>query len=147
MTRRSFLTTAAAPFLAAPRTQMGIATTSYMTVRRPRDTYEFLEYCHSLGAGGIQASLASLDPAYLKKLRSRAEQLGMYVEVMGPLPRGDGAQFEAVVKAGKEVGALCLRAACLGGRRYETFATAEDWKKFVAESSNHSFLRKPMALA
>ena len=65
---------------------MGIATTSYMTARRPRDTYEFLEYCHSLGAAGIQASLASFEPEYIKKLRGRSEQLGLYIEVMSPLP-------------------------------------------------------------
>src|SRR5229473_2360936 len=74
MTRRELLMSAAAaaaPAFAAPRTRMGIATTSLMTARRPHDTYEFLEYCNGLGAGGIQASLSSLEPDYLKKLRAR----------------------------------------------------------------------------
>ncbi|MGH9722375.1 MAG: sugar phosphate isomerase/epimerase family protein [Bryobacteraceae bacterium] len=118
----------------APRTTMGIATTSYLTARRPRDTYEFLEYCISLGSGGIQASLSSTDTAYIRKLRERAEQAGMYIEVMAGLPRADSAAFETMVRAAKDVGALCMRTACLSGRRYETFATLVDWQKFVSDS-------------
>src|SRR5437870_2907052 len=91
MTRRDFVSLAAmAPLAAAdtkftgtpPKSAMGIATTSYMTYGHPRDTYEFLEHCHALGAAGIQAGLSSTDPAYIKKVRSRAEQLGMYIELM-----------------------------------------------------------------
>ncbi|MCC6587356.1 MAG: sugar phosphate isomerase/epimerase [Bryobacterales bacterium] len=136
MNRRQFVTAAAGTALAsaAPRTGMGIATTCYMTAWRPKDTLQFLEHCRLLGAGGIQASLSSLEPAYVKRVRDKAEAAGMYVELMGGLPKGDPAQFEATLKAGKEVGALCVRSACLGGRRYETFRTREDWNNFVAES-------------
>ncbi len=134
MTRRSLLAAPLAALAAAPRSKMGIATTSFMTVRRPRDTFEFLEYCDSLGAGGIQASLASLEPDYLKKLRARAEERGLYIEVMSGLPRQDAEAFEKTVAAAKEVGAICVRAACLGGRRYETFASLEDWRQFVTGS-------------
>jgi sugar phosphate isomerase/epimerase len=140
MTRRSFLMTAAAGYsaaaaLAAPaRSKLGIATTSYMTVRRFRDTYEFLEHCNSLGAAGIQAALSSTDAAYLKKVRMRAEELGMYVEVMAPMPKADTTEFVRYVQGAKDVGAVAIRTGCLGGRRYETFATLEDWNKFVADS-------------
>ncbi|HBY59267.1 MAG TPA: xylose isomerase [Solibacterales bacterium] len=113
-----------------PRSSMGIATTSYLTARRPADTYEFLEYAASLGAGGIQASLRSLEPAYGRKLRARAEQLGMYLEIMSGL----GAGLEERAAAAREAGALCLRAACLSGRRYETFDSLDAWKTFVTES-------------
>jgi sugar phosphate isomerase/epimerase len=119
---------------APPRNAMGLATTSFMTARRPKDTFEFLEYSHSLGAGGIQAALASTEADYLRKLRDRAGQLGMFIEVMAGLPRQGVEAFERTALAAKEVGGLCLRAACLGGRRYETFATLEDWKRFVADS-------------
>jgi sugar phosphate isomerase/epimerase len=138
MTRRHLLIGAAAaaatPALAVPTVSMGIATTSLMTARRPHDTYEFLEYCHSLGAGGIQASLASLEPAYLKKLRARAEQLGMYIEVMAELPKEDTNEFEHTARAAKDAGALCLRTACLGGRRYENFTDLADWQAFMTRS-------------
>jgi len=137
MTRREWLLgagAAATPVFGVPRTAMGIATTSYMTARRPHDTYEFLEYCHSLGAGGIQASLASLEPAYLKKLRDRAGQLDMYIEVMAELPKEDTAEFERSVQAAKDAGAVCVRTACLGGRRYEDFSNLADWQAFVVRS-------------
>ncbi|MBI3472418.1 MAG: sugar phosphate isomerase/epimerase [Candidatus Solibacter usitatus] len=134
MNRRQFLVTAAgaaAPLLAVPRSQMGVATTCYMTVWRPRDTFEFMEHCIALGAGGIQTSLPFNDAASIKKLRDGLEPLGMYLEVMIGLPCDDGSAFEKTVLAAKEAGALCVRTACLGGRRYETFATLADWKKFV----------------
>ena len=137
MNRRNFLISAAGPLLtalplrAAPTTKMGIATTSFMTVRRISDAQEFLEYCHSLGAGGIQAGLKSLEPAYTHALRKRADELGMYVEVMAPLPRDESDAFEKYVLAAKEAGATCLRCGCLSGRRYETFATLADWKAWV----------------
>jgi sugar phosphate isomerase/epimerase len=105
-----------------------------MTVRRPRDTYEFLEHCHSLGAAGIQASLTSLEPAYLEKLERRAKDLGMYVEVMAPLPRTETTRFTDTIAAAKKIGALCVRSACLSGRRYETFSSLDEWKKFVEDS-------------
>ncbi|MCU1272865.1 MAG: sugar phosphate isomerase/epimerase [Bryobacterales bacterium] len=138
MTRRELLMSAAAvaaPAFAAPRTRMGIATTSLMTARRPHDTYEFLEYCNGLGAGGIQASLSSLEPDYLKKLRARAEQLGMYIEVMADLPKQeDATAFERTIKAAKQVDAVCIRTAALGGRRYENFSKLSDWETFVTQS-------------
>jgi len=138
MTRRELLIGAAAaatPAFGVPRTSMGIATTSFMTARKPRDTYEFLEYSHSLGAGGIQSSLASLEPAYLKKLHDRAGELGMYVEVMAELPKSnETGEFERTVEAAKTAGALCIRSAALGGRRYETFSQLSDWQEFVKRS-------------
>src|SRR5260221_11862672 len=90
MTRKQFLlasAAAASPVWAVPRTQLGIATTCYLTAWRPKDTYEFLEHCQALGAGGIQATLTSTDPANVKKLRARAEQAGMYLEFMIGLPK------------------------------------------------------------
>src|SRR4051794_16322121 len=98
MTRRTFFELAAAPLAVQTAleasnvqsggdaqgrsTRMGIATTSYLTAWRPKDTYEFLEHCHALGAAGIQSSING----DLKKIRSRAEQLGMYIEAMASLP-------------------------------------------------------------
>lgn len=137
MNRREFLMAAAASanLPNAPRTTMGVAATSYMTVARPRDTAQFLEQCHALGAGGIQAPLSSLDPAYIAKLRERLGELGMYLEVMVGLPKPDATEaFERTIAAAKQAGALCVRTACLGGRRYETFGGLEAWQKFVAES-------------
>jgi 3-oxoisoapionate decarboxylase len=138
MRRRTFVSAAAAGLVGLhaagpPRATLGIATTSF-AVRPTRNTIEFLEYCHSLGAGGIQAGLNPLDAESVKKVRARAEGLEMFIETMAGLPRAGIEQFEAAVKGAKEAGASCVRVACLSGRRYETFADMESWKKFVAES-------------
>ena len=94
MMRRTFLAGLASSALAAAptRSKLGIATTSFW-IRRPKDTIEFLVYCDSLGAAGIQASLSSLDGAYLQKLRQETERRGMYLEVMAPLRSGFAIGF------------------------------------------------------
>jgi sugar phosphate isomerase/epimerase len=110
---------------------MGIAWTSYMTVAKPKDALEFLMRCHALGAAGIQAPLHG----DLRQLRGRAEQLGMYIEGMVQLPKnGETSAFEKDIQDAKDAGAVCVRAAALSGRRYESFASLEDWRKFVTDS-------------
>ncbi len=100
-----------------------------MMAWHPQDTLEFLEHCHSLGAAGIQAPIHG-DPA---SIRSRAEQFGMYIEAMVPLPHGDDTSaFEASLKTAMAAGAVALRSACLGTRRYETFNSLDQWRDFVA---------------
>ncbi|MCS7026703.1 MAG: sugar phosphate isomerase/epimerase [Bryobacteraceae bacterium] len=125
----------AAPLAAAPKTSMMVAATSYMGVRRFKDTLEFLEHCHTLGAAGIQAQISNHDPSYLKTLRSKAESYGMAIEIMAALPRSDNDEaFARTVQTAKTLGARCIRSACLGGRRYETFSSREDWALFVKNS-------------
>ncbi|MGA7414285.1 MAG: hypothetical protein WBW33_27700, partial [Bryobacteraceae bacterium] len=140
MTRRTFFQAASAPLALAAMlrgqqgttgvapTKMGIAYTSYMSFWRPKDAYLLLEHCHQLGAAGVQTSLTG----DLGKFRARAEELGMYVEGMVPLPKdGDTAAFEHALQNAKEAGATALRAGYLSGRRYETFSTLADWQGFV----------------
>jgi sugar phosphate isomerase/epimerase len=124
---------------------MGIAMTCYLTAWRPKDTLEFIEHARAIGAGGVQASLSSLDPIYLGQVRSKLEQYGLYFEVMAPLPRKDPSHFEAVLAAARETGAICVRSACLGGRRYETFSTLDAWRAFVADS--RVAVRRAVAIA
>lgn len=66
---------------------------------------------------------------------ARAEQLGMYIEAMIPMPdeSGTGA-FEQGLKEALEVGAVAIRSACLPTRRYETFSSLAEWQAFVARS-------------
>jgi sugar phosphate isomerase/epimerase len=138
MNRRTFLVTAAAGASAladGPRSKMGIAVTSYMSFGRPKDTLEFLEHANALGAGGIQMPLTSREPDYIRKFRARAEELGMYYEVIAALPKaGDTAAFDSTVAAAKQAGALAIRVNCLPGRRYENFTNLADWDKAVAQS-------------
>jgi len=123
------------------KSKLAIATTSYMGVWFPKDTYEFLEHCHSLGAPGIQAGVhgdiagEATTRADVYRIRRRAEQLEMWIEAMVPMPCAtDTAAFEQALKDARDVGAVALRAACLGTRRYETFATIEAWQQHVKES-------------
>lgn len=143
MTRRTFFHAASTSLAVAPllrsqqdsggqtqggQTKMGVAWTSYMSYWRPKDAYLLLERCHELGAAGIQTPLTG----DFAKIRARAEELGMYVEAMVPLPKdGDVAAFESGLKGAKEAGAVALRAGYLSGRRYETFSTLADWQGFV----------------
>jgi sugar phosphate isomerase/epimerase len=111
-----------------------------MGVCRPKDTHEFLEHCHALGAAGIQAGVhgdiagEATSRADASRIRKRAEELGMFVEAMVVMPRGkDTAAFEQALKDAHEVGASALRAACLGTRRYETFPTLDAWQQHLTE--------------
>lgn len=139
MNRRTFLAAAAAGGLSVqagqPQSKMGIAVTSYLSFGRPKDTLEFLEHAHSLGAGGIQMPLTSQAPEYIRKLRTRAGELGMYYEMIARLPaKDDTTAFESTVAAAVEAGALAIRVNCLPGRRYENFTRLADWEKAVAQS-------------
>lgn len=133
MNRRAFLATGLIlPLMAEQHStrKLGIATTSYMGVWRPKDAYELLEHCHALGAAGIQAPLAG----DLSKLRARAEQLGMYIEGWAPMPHGgDTSAFEQALNDAQATHAVAIRTACLNTRRYETFSSVEDWRHFVSE--------------
>jgi sugar phosphate isomerase/epimerase len=136
LTRRHFLeavpaAVALTALAAQEKTGMGIAWTSFMTAAKPQDTLEFLMRCHALGAAGMQAPLHG----DLRKLRAQAEQLGMYIEGMVPLPKtGETSAFEKSIQDAKNAGAQCVRAGALSGRRYESFASLEDWRKFVSDS-------------
>jgi sugar phosphate isomerase/epimerase len=156
MNRRDFMRTASVTSLAAPLTaeglaaggsashksgKLGIATTSYMTVWRPQDTLEFLAHCHDLGADGIQSAIKG-EPG---NIRAQAEKWHMYVEAMVPMPKGDDtSEFEHALKNAQEAGAVALRSACLGTRRYETFKTLDAWKEHVAESIKSIAAARPL---
>lgn len=110
---------------------LGIAATCYLSVWESLDTLTFLERAHSFGAAGIQAVLRG-DPL---TIRAKAEQFNMYFEAMVPLPSNGGTtEFEQSLKDAQAAGATALRAACLGTRRYESFATFDDWQAHVARS-------------
>ncbi|MBO0797686.1 MAG: TIM barrel protein [Blastocatellia bacterium] len=171
--RREFIKQSAAPiafsalpsslFAAeAPASKMGIASTSFMGALIPgsparpgagtapaanaprpqaRDALEFLEKCHALGAGGVQTSLNG----DLMKLRKRADELGMYLEGMAPIPRnGDMSALEKTLRDCQSIGVTVVRAAMLGGRRYETFKRLADWKAWVDQSYNALRLALPI---
>ena len=134
MTRRTFLASTAALAATPARSAMGLSPDCFGISRAPRTAYEYLQYGYERGAGGVQAVLPSTEPAYLARVRRRAEELGMYLEITTALPPEDTTGFEGTVRAAKEAGARAIRSVCLGGRRYETFSSLADWNAFVADA-------------
>src|SRR2546430_2369438 len=102
MSRRKMLGSlaAAVPLLSAapsllsleslPRKRLGVCAYSYnlhwkaareSQLNLPfKDTLDFLDYCHSLGARGVQVGVGSKDLAYAAKVRAKAEAHQMYFE-------------------------------------------------------------------
>ena len=103
---------------------------------RFKDSLGFLDYCHGLGAAGVQVAVGSKEPAYAAKIRARAEALGMYFEgeAIFPKTESDLERFEADVRAAKEAGAEIVRTAMLGGRRYEALQAAGAFREFAEKS-------------
>ena len=101
-----------------------------------RDALNILDHCRRHDAGGVQIGVRGWQSAFAKKVRSRRESLGMFLEGQIGLPRKDGDvdRFESEIKAAREAGATIVRTVMLGGRRYENFKTLADWNKFKASS-------------
>jgi sugar phosphate isomerase/epimerase len=152
MTRRELLrsTLSAAAMAAragaapAARTTLGVTIDCYQFGRRRQPALEFAQYCDSLGAGGIQIEVPA-DLSYARTLRAFLESRGMFLDVMVTLPKEDTAAFERQVEAAKEAGAFALRAACLGGRRYEVFKNFDQWRDFVRDS--HAKIARALRIA
>ncbi len=103
------------------------------------DPLTFLEYCHKLGAGGIQTSLGTRDSTYTTKLWKQAAAWGMFVEgsIRLPRDRADVDRFAAEVRTARNASVNVLRTVLLSGRRYETFDSAvafHQWEEQAWES-------------
>jgi sugar phosphate isomerase/epimerase len=149
MTRRHLLCGTIAGLAAraaAPpvRTTMGVTIDCYQFGRRRQAACEFAEYCNSIGAGGIQIEVPP-DLDYARKFRRYLDNQGMFLDAMVSLPKDDTLAFERQVAAAKEAGAFAMRAACLGGRRYEVFSSIEQWREFVRES--HARIARAVPIA
>lgn len=101
-----------------------------------RDAMDLLRHCHTLGAGGVQTGLRGWTEAFAGQVRELREELGMYLEGSIGLPETEAEipAFEEQLRRAKEAGATVVRTVCLGGRRYETFTTLEEFKAFKARS-------------
>lgn len=139
------------------RTQLGVCIYSYMI--RPgaersggkgggfADPLNFLEHCHRLGAGGVQVGLGTRDEAYTTKLRRRAEAYEMFLEGTAGLPRDRAGveRFEAQLRTAKRAGAKVVRVVIMPGRRYETFNSAEQFRRSAEQGRKSLELAEPVA--
>jgi 3-oxoisoapionate decarboxylase len=106
----------------------------------------FLDYCHGLGAGGIQFDLGVKDKSYTAKLRQQAENYGMYVEGSIRLPRdkADVDRFASEVRVAKEAGVQVLRTVTTSGRRYEIFDSADAFRRAADQAWQSLVLAEPI---
>ena len=132
------------------KTNLGIDTFSYhIRLRADRefgDPLNYLEHCHQIGAGGAHMEIGIRDEQYVRKLRSNAETYEMFIEGSEGLPRNrsDVERFEKVVRTIKGAGAKVIRI-FFGGRRYEQFDRAEQYKAFAERSWKSLQLAEPVA--
>jgi len=138
------------------QSRLGIADFSYnIRLRSERsrqakgslgDPLNFLEHCHNIGAGGVQMNIGTREEDYISRLRQKAEAFDMFIEGSTSLPKDRSGleRFEAALRTAKQAGAKVIRIA-IGGRRYEQFNTAEQFKAFVERSLKSVQLAEPVA--
>lgn len=119
---------------------MGVGTASYYYrssserragVEKPiTETLTFIEYCRSLGAGGVQAGLSETTRSYATKVRKACEEAGMYFEASARLPRSESEidGFRDLLRAAEEAGASVIRTVLFSGRRYEEHESMETYR-------------------
>jgi sugar phosphate isomerase/epimerase len=98
------------------------------------EPFAFLDYCHGLGAGGIQVPLGIRDSQYASRLREKANTCGMFVEGILSPPQNDAdlERFEAEIRTAAGVGARAVRTAMMPGRRYEQFKSLDEFRASAA---------------
>lgn len=129
------------------RSPLGIAWTSFMGTRRVNDPLELADIAVSFSAAGIQGPMPDMSDAAVRRLREKLERHGLYFESAFSLPfqESEAAPFEKHLAGAKAAGARCVRLACLGSRRYETFHSLAEWIAFVARSKEG--IRRMVTLA
>jgi 3-oxoisoapionate decarboxylase len=129
----------------SPKHRMGIVIHSYAARKFP-DPLLFVEYCRSLGAGGVQIGFGARDDAAVDRIREAARAGNMYLEGIASLPRSasDVDRFAAELRTAQACGATVVRTVMLSGRRYETFDSADAFRQFADESWQRLLLAKPV---
>ena len=141
----AYLSSAAGRAAEPERSSLGIVSYSF-SLHRFTDPLPFLEYCHALGAGGVQIAIGARTQDYATALRRQLESKRMYLEgsIRLPKDRPDVERFESEVRSAKECGASVLRTVMLNGRRYEVLQSAEDFRRFAERSWQSLVLAKPV---
>jgi sugar phosphate isomerase/epimerase len=131
---------------------MGLVLYSYSIRRsadkehRLDDPLTFLDFCRSLGAGGVQTSLGVRDDAAAEQLRTVVETHKLYLEATVGLPRDqdDVERFAAEVRTAKRCGVAVFRTVLMNGRRYEVFDSAEAFHKFFEQGKQKLAWARPV---
>lgn len=112
------------------------------------DPVRFLEFCAGRGANAAQLPLGVRAEAEATAVRRACDRLGMAVEGVVSPPKSDRAdrdRFAAELATAKACGAAVVRVVLLGGRRYEVFATADDYAAFARRADEMLEAAVPLA--
>lgn len=92
----------------------------------------FLKHCHSLGAGGMQASLGVMEADHIQRLRDFAGQHSLFIDAIVKPPKSsdDVSRFTAEIETARDVGVQAARTTIIPGRRYERFKTLKEFREF-----------------
>lgn len=120
-----------------------------MAGRKPKyllNPLNYLEFCRSLGAGGIQVGYGIRDKEEMIALRKKADEYGMFLEGSISLPKSkeDTERFEQELITAKHAGVSYFRTVMLSGRRYEYFDSLEQYQEFKQESFHWLELAEPL---
>lgn len=110
------------------------------------DPLKFLDYCRSIGAGGVQTGIGARTDAEADKLAGFLAENKLYLEGSIALPKdkADVERFAAEVKSAKRCGAELFRTVLMNGRRYEVFDTAEAFRTFFDKAKESLALARPV---
>lgn len=110
------------------------------------DAPTFYDYARSLGAEGVQTSVASLDEAQARAFRDHVTATAGYYEGDLKLPQDESGlpAFEREVILTRAAGATVSRAVLTGGRRYEVFQTLAQFRDFRAQASKRLAIAEPV---
>lgn len=110
------------------------------------DAVELMEHCHEIGAGGVQVGVNKWTGDFARKVRSRREKLGLYLEGSIGVPNNaqDVSRFEQEVKNAREAGIQVLRTVCSSGRRYESYHSMEAFQQLQKNALASLQLAEPI---
>lgn len=110
------------------------------------DGPSFYDYARSLGADGVQTSVAMLDEAASTRLREHVEKTGGYYEgdIRLPMQESELDKFEREVKLTRAAGASVARTCLTGTRRYETWKNLHEFETFHADASKRLLWVEPI---
>jgi sugar phosphate isomerase/epimerase len=125
---------------------MGGAPTAFSAWLRANPSADFLEYCHTLGLGGVELRGAPpADPAAFRVLKDKVQSYDMHITFDMRLPNSDAdvPAFDAAAKSAKELGAHSIHAA-MTGRRYEAFNDLAVYQKSFEQNQKSVALAEPV---
>jgi len=110
------------------------------------DPATFYRYARDLGAKGVQTALRPTDSAVASAMRALVEESGGYYEGDLRLPKSESdlTAFENEVRLTREAGATVARAVFTGGRRYEIFKRAAEFRAFHEAAAKTLTLIEPV---